>query len=179
MTENESARYNELKAKIAQCVEHSYVIPDKVPIPFEGSVIVEQVKQQEVKTLNGIILTDTEARNVLRPNIGIIIAVGPKVPDYLVPKLRVYFNQNIDLEYLFGGRYYKMSHYSDFYCAIPENVLVSMDTKDDKELTREDLVSRDENYQKNSVIKSAEELDAKEIEQKLKTSKNFIIKGKA
>ncbi len=179
MTENESTRYNELKLKIAECIEHSYVIPDKVPIPFEGSVIVEQVKQQEVKTLSGILLTDTEARNVLRPNIGIIVAVGPKVPDYLVPKLRVYFNQNVDFEYFMGGRYYKMSHFSDFYSAIPDGVLVSMDTKDEKEMTREDLVQRDENYQKNSIIKSADELNSKEIEDKLKKSKNFIIKGKA
>jgi hypothetical protein len=52
-----------------------------------------------------------------------------------------------------------------------------MDTKDDKELTREDLVSRDENYQKGSIIKSNEELDAMEITNKLKKSKNFIIKG--
>ena len=179
MTENESARYNELKSKILKCVDHSFKIPNNVPIPFEYSVIVEQLKQNMVTTEGGIIVGDVGARNVLKPNIGIIIAVGPKVPDYLVPKLRVYFNQNIDLEYLFGGRYYKMSHYSDFYCAIPENVLVSMDTKDDKELTREDLVARDENYQKGSIIKSAEELDAKEIEEKLKKSKNFIIKGKA
>lgn len=177
MTEQENARYNELKAKIAKCVDHSFNIPTNIPIPFEYSVIVEQLRQNEVTTEGGIIIGDVGARNVLKPNIGIIVAVGPKVPDYLVPKLRVYFNQNIDLEYLFAGRYYKMSHYSDFYCAIPENVLVSMDVKNDKELTREDLVSRDENYQKGSIIKSNEELNAEEITQKLKKSKNFIIKG--
>ncbi len=177
MTENESTRYNELKAKILKCVDHSFKIPDTIPIPFEYSVIVEQSRQNEVTTEGGIILGDVGARNVLKPNIGTIVAVGPKVPDYLVPKLRVYFNQNIDLEYLFAGKYYKMSHYSDFYCAIPENTLVSMDTKGEKELTREDLVARDENYQKNSVIKTADELNAKEITEKLKKSKNFIIKG--
>lgn len=181
MTEQESNHYQEMKEKIAKCIDHNFVLPKNIPYPFERSVLIKELDQVEVKTQGGIIMgAGRKAENVLRPNIGVIVATGPKVPDYLVPKLRVYFNQNIDLEYLIGGEYYKMSDFMDIYAAIPENTFVSMDTKDEKEMTREGLMERQEGYNEKSIIRDLNELDEKELKKKLSKSKNFIIpKGDA
>jgi len=140
-------RYEQVKKEILKCIDNKFVMPKNLPIPFERSVIVKQMDNVSIVSESGLILGGIEARNILKPNIGIIVAVGPKVPDYLVPKLRVYFNQNIDFEYFIGGAYYKMSDFSDFYAAVPEDALVSMDTKTDKELAREDLISQNESYE--------------------------------
>ncbi len=139
-------RYEQLKKEILKCIDTKFVMPKNLPLPFERSVIVKQLDQVQITTPSGLIVGGIEAQNILKPNIGIIVAVGPKVPDYLVPKLRVYFNQNIDFEYFIGGAYYKMSDYSDFYAAIPEDALISMDTKSDKEIARENLISQAQGY---------------------------------
>ncbi len=166
MENQQQARYDELKKEILKCIDHSFVMPKRLPIPFERSVIVKQLDQVEVTTNSGLIIGGIEAKNILKPNIGIIVAVGPKVPDYLVPKLRVYFNQNIDFEYYIGGAYYKMSDFSDFYAAIPEDALVSMDTKDDKELAREKQIADEAAY--NNRIKGLDNQDLIDIAKKTK-----------
>jgi len=161
MEQHEKTRYDELKEQILRCIDNNFVMPKNLPIPFERSVIVKQSENIQITTESGLILGGIEAKNILKPNIGIIVAVGPKVPDYLVPKLRVYFNQNLDFEYFIGGAYYKMSDFQDFYAAIPEDALISMDTKDDKELAREKLIEQEENYTK--LTKGKDDKDILEI----------------
>lgn len=167
-------RYEALKKEIAKCIDHGYELPKNVPPPFERSVLIKQLDQIEVKTESGLILggeASARANNVMRPNVGIVVAVGPRVPDYIVPKLRVYFNQNIDLEYFIGGQFYKMSDWSDLYAGIPDNVLVGMDTKDDKQIMREKKMDQEMNYNLANKIREDEEKNRKELEAIAKKSK--------
>lgn len=161
--ENENKRYEELKGEILKCIDKEYQMPKNIPIPFGRSVLIKQLAQTEVKSGAGLIIGGIEANNVMKPNIGVVVAVGPQVPDYIMPKLRVYFNQNIDLEYFIGGGYYKMSDYSDIYAAIPEGTLTSMDTKDDKQVMREKKVVDAGNYELKRKSKEEEEKDVKDF----------------
>ena len=154
-------RYEQLKKEILKCIDNTYVMPKNIPTPFGRAVLIKQLEQTEVTTDSGLIIGGIKANNVLRPNIGIIVAVGPDVPEYLIPRLRVYFNQNIDLEYFIGGQFYKMSDYSDIYATIPEGTLTSMDTKSDKEVHREKAMSDEASY--NERIKGKDNNDILEI----------------
>jgi len=163
MENTNTARYDELKAQILKCIDKDYVMPKNIPYPFERAVLIKQLEQEEVRTESNIIIGGINANNVLKPNIGIVVAVGPKVPDYIIPKLRVYFNQNIDLEYFIGGQFYKMSDYSDIYAAIPEGTLTAMDNKDDKQVLREKNILANSNYELVRKSKEEEEKDAKDF----------------
>ena len=173
--ENENKRYEELKSQILKCIDKDFVMPKNIPLPFERAVLIKQLEQEEVRTESNLIIGGINANNVLKPNIGIVIAVGPKVPDYIIPKLRVYFNQNIDLEYLIGGAFYKMSDYSDIYAAIPEGTLTSMDTKDDKQVLREKRMVDGANYELKVKSREEEEKDAKDFINSKK--KKIILPG--
>jgi len=160
--ENEQTRYEQLKKEILKCIDKDYVMPKNIPLPFERSVLYKQLDQIEVKSTGGLILGSDAAMgasNVLRPNIGIVVAVGPKVPDYIIPRLMAYFNQNNDLEYFIGGAYYKMCDYSDLHAAIPEGTLTSIDLKDDKEQLREKRMDESASFEARMKIKGDEEKD--------------------
>lgn len=137
----------EIIEKINKCVDKNFTPPKNFIVPFAYSVMVKKEEQQEIITESGLILGQGKARNTVTPNIGIVYAVGPKCPEYIKPGLRVYFNQNNDLEYWVSGGFYHMCHIDELYGAIPDNVLVSMDTKSDKEIAREDGLIRESGYQ--------------------------------
>lgn len=162
-TKEVQTRYEHLREQILKCIDKDYIMPKNIPYPFERAVLIKQLEQEEIRTESNIIIGGINANNVLKPNIGIVVAVGPKVPDYIIPKLRVYFNQNIDLEYFIGGTFYKMSDYSDIYAAIPEGTLTSMDTKDDKQVLREKRTIDSSNYELKRKSKEEEEKDVKDF----------------
>lgn len=152
MNEQEKARYNEIKEQLKNCINHDYKLPSIIPIPLEGSVLYKQIAV-EIKTEAGLEIAKTNsAENVQTPNVGVIIAVGPKVPDYLVPKLTAYFNQNNDLEYFVGGQFYKSCHYHDVLFGLPIGTFTSIDNISDKQVEKERIIARDEAYNKKRII---------------------------
>lgn len=173
--ENENKRYEELRADILKCVDNDYQMPKNIPLPFGRSVLLKQLDQVEVKTGSGILMGGIDANNIMKPNIGIVVAVGPSVPDYIMPRLRVYFNQNVDLEYFIGGAYYKMTDFGDVYAAIPEGTLTSMDTKDDKQVMREKKIVDGSNYEIKRKSKEEEEKDAIDFLNSKKKKSTIIL----
>lgn len=143
----ENNQQSSIEQQILHCVDKNFKVPKDFIIPFEGTVIVKKLEQAEITTDSGLIIGGVKARNIVTPNIGIVYAVGPRVPEYIKAGLKVYFNQNVDLEFWISGGFYHMMFHHDVYGAIPENSLVTMDTKQDKEIIREDALIREEGYQ--------------------------------
>nr|WP_298657522.1 hypothetical protein [uncultured Flavobacterium sp.] len=172
--------YEKRKAAILKCVDVNFKAPTDFMEPFHNSVFIKkQGNVEEYTTETGIMLlggsavksstSNTGRSNVVTPNIGIVVAVGPQVQEYIMPGLRVYFNQNLDLTFRVRGVEYIMAHQDDVYGAIPDNVYVSMDVKDERELTREEGIEREANYQKNRKTADENKKDElNEIQKKLK-----------
>lgn len=157
--ENENKRYDEIKEKIFKHIDKDFKIPEDFTIPLEYSVVIKKIDMGPHITDSGLILGDGNASNRVFPHVGIIVATGPKAPDYLVPGLRVYFSQNEDLEFWIGGGFYNLMHYSSIFSTVPASAFVTMDTKDDKELIREKKIADERSYNERIKGKGDEEKD--------------------
>ena len=174
--ENENkTRYDEIKEKISKHIEKDFTIPTDFTIPLEYSVVVKKIDMGQHVTDTGIILGEGRASNRVFPHVGIIVAVGPKAPEYLVPGLRIYFSQNEDLEFWIGGGFYNLMHYTSIYSTVPASAFVTMDTKDDKELMREKKIEDSSNYELRMKSKGEEEKDLKDFLSK--KNKTIILPG--
>jgi len=163
MENTNKTRYDEIKEKISKHIEKDFQIPEDFTIPLEYSVVVKKVDMGSHITDSGIILGEGRASNRVFPHVGIIVAVGPKAPEYLVPGLRIYFSQNEDLEFWIGGGFYNLMHYSSIFSTVPASAFVTMDTKDDKELMREKKIADESNYELRIKSKEDEEKDLKDF----------------
>lgn len=149
-----------IEEQILHCVDPNFKTPPNFIIPFEGTVIVKKLEQGEITTDAGITIIGGGARNTVKPNIGVVYAVGPKAPEYIKPGLKVYFNQNVDLEFWISGGFYHMMYHHDVYGAIPDNSMVTMDTKGVKEMVREDKLSHEAGYQERKKKADENQMDS-------------------
>lgn len=112
-------------------------LPDNFPIPRKKSVIVRQVAQGTIESEGGILLVGELGKNVEKPNIGIIYAVGSDVPDDLKPGMKVYYNHFADLEILVNGFPYGMFDEREVFCILGQNNFIVSQIKDDKQVRLE------------------------------------------
>lgn len=151
--------YDSIKEQILKHIDPEFKQPEDFTIPFEFSVVIKKIDMGPIQTDTGIILGAGKASNRVFPHVGVIVAAGPKAPDYLVPGLRVYFSQNEDLEFWIGSGFYHMMHYTSVYSTVPASAFVTMDTKDDRELAREKGIEREEGYQERVKLFEDNEMD--------------------
>lgn len=167
MKKEDKSRYEELKDLIIACVNPQFKQPKDFIIPFEQTVIIRKDGNDETYTTEtGIMLLDSslnsKTENVVTPNIGTVMAVGPTVPEYIRPGLKVYFNQNSDLEYRIAGGYYHMVSSYDVYAAIPTGAYVTMDTRTPKEIARGKKIKEEKGYQERKNVFEENAKDKKE-----------------
>lgn len=142
-------RYESMMEEIKLRSPKDFVPPDGFVIPLRDSVLVKQINNKFLqKSAGGILLVDSGADNSTTPMAGLLMAVGPECPEYLIPGQRVICNQYANLEIsLYGETYVKMDA-RDVYGILPDEAYVAIDKKDSKEVRTEKKIGEMQGYQK-------------------------------
>lgn len=143
-------------------MKEQFKLPSNFPIPRKKSVIVKQIKQGSLTTESGLIIEESSAANVERPNVGLIYAVGEDVPEDLKPGLKVYYNQYCNLEVLVNGSGYVMLSETDVFCILNEGNHVSSLIKPEKEVRRGKKIIQQQDMHKRISKEEANKKDKRE-----------------
>ena len=109
-------------------------MPKNFPRPRKFSVIIKQISQGTLTTDAGIIVPDAIGKNVNKPNVGVIYAIGSGCPDDIKVGDRIYYNQYADLELMVNGVAYVMMNEQDIFCILEDGNRVNVPVKDPREV---------------------------------------------
>lgn len=95
------------------------------PIPLYKDVLIKKTKQGEMKTKTGIILGGMGAENVIEPNEGIVVAVGPMCSEFVRLGVKYKFSQRMDSWYMHEGEEYIMADEAALRFVVPSDDFVA------------------------------------------------------
>lgn len=126
MSEKEKTAAEIATEKIRNMKPHrDYVPVENMPIPLYKDVLIKKTKQGEIKTKSGIILGGMGAENVIEPNEGIIMAVGPMCSEFVKLGLKYKFSQRMDSWYVHEGEEYIMADEAALRFIVPSDDFVA------------------------------------------------------
>lgn len=108
-------------------------------IPLQDMIWLRKVENTILTTESGLILGTAEVENLVTPNTGVIMAVGPKVEAYLIPGLKVLYNPMLERNEAIRikGKDYIRARVMDIYTILPPDAYIWTRVKSHAELQRE------------------------------------------
>lgn len=170
-------------------LDKDYKAVPNLPIPLDIGVLVMKLTKPpaiikiETDLLSGNqnatqeIYTAT-GDNSREPNLGILMAVGPKCSEYLRVGLRVFWDVNQTGTFRHKGvDYYRMDQYSILYIVPDASTLDTIgDTvKDERQVRREKKIPQQQDIANKLHKRDMNELDEKTEKSKSKKSKNTFL----
>jgi len=103
-------------------------------VPFNHTVLIKKMDTGDNQTTaGGILLAQTSSVDNIKPNMGVIVAVGPECSELCMVGLTIAYNQFANLEVFMKGDFYHIIHEDDIHFAVANHVPVMMDGLTDKE----------------------------------------------
>lgn len=166
-------------------LDKDYKPVPNLPIPLDIGVLVKKLsKPASVIKIDNDLMNATQeliladGANSREPNLGILMAVGPKCSEYLRVGLRVFWDVNQTGTFRHEGvDYYRMDQYSILYIVPDASTLdtIGNTVKDERQVRREKKIPKQQEIANKIFQRDQNELDEKTEKSKSKKSKNTFL----
>jgi len=126
MKEQEKTSADIVAERIKSMPLHSDYVPvNNMPIPLFKGILIKKTKVAERKTKTGIIMPGQTAENVISPNEGILMAVGPLCSPFSKIGLKYQYSSYVDTLFYHEGEEYYMADENHLHYVVPSDEFVS------------------------------------------------------
>jgi co-chaperonin GroES (HSP10) len=143
----------------AMPLHKDYAPVDNMPIPLHKDLLIKKTKQGEWKTKAGIVMA-TMAENIIEPDEGIVMAIGPMCSEMCRVGLKYKYSKRMDSAYIHDGEEYVMADETALRYVIPsDDFRHSTIYKSDDSVRRGKKMVRNSEAEKRIAIREANEED--------------------